>query len=95
MRGNVKIVCVGGGPAGLYFATLVKLRDPGRRISVVERNPAGVTYGWGVVYWDDLLESLHHNDMAELSYAQIASSEAKRSRSSTSSNVIFPWSPAS
>ena len=58
----MNIVCVGGGPAGLYFAVLAKLRDRGHDITVIERNPAGVTYGWGVVFWDDLLDELYRND---------------------------------
>jgi len=56
------IVCVGGGPAGLYFAISAKLRKKDHNITVVERNPAGVTYGWGVGYWDDVLDSLYRND---------------------------------
>jgi 2-polyprenyl-6-methoxyphenol hydroxylase-like FAD-dependent oxidoreductase len=58
----VRIVCVGGGPAGLYFAILMKERDPDHEITVLERNPAGVTYGWGVVFWDDLLDQLRASD---------------------------------
>jgi 2-polyprenyl-6-methoxyphenol hydroxylase-like FAD-dependent oxidoreductase len=58
----MRIVCVGGGPAGLYFAILMKQRDRGHEVTVLERNPAGVTYGWGVVFWDDLLDRLHASD---------------------------------
>jgi anthraniloyl-CoA monooxygenase len=58
----MKIVCVGGGPAGLYFAVSAKLRDAGHDITVIERDPPGATYGWGVVYWDDLLDILFRND---------------------------------
>jgi 2-polyprenyl-6-methoxyphenol hydroxylase-like FAD-dependent oxidoreductase len=58
----MRIVCVGGGPAGLYFAILMKKRDPGHDVTVLERNPAGVTYGWGVVFWDDLLDELRASD---------------------------------
>jgi anthraniloyl-CoA monooxygenase len=58
----MKIVCVGGGPAGLYFATSMKLRDPDHDITVLERNPAGVTFGWGVVLSDETLENLRNND---------------------------------
>jgi anthraniloyl-CoA monooxygenase len=58
----MRIVCAGGGPAGLYFSILMKLRDPRHDVTVVERNPAGVTYGWGVVFWDDLLEKLYRSD---------------------------------
>ncbi|WP_028934445.1 FAD-dependent monooxygenase [Pseudonocardia spinosispora] len=58
----MNVVCVGAGPAGLYFAILTKLREPGAAVRVVERNPRGVTYGWGVVFWDDLVNSLRHSD---------------------------------
>ncbi|HEU0088364.1 MAG TPA: FAD-dependent monooxygenase [Pseudonocardiaceae bacterium] len=58
----MKIVCVGGGPAGLYFAISAKLRDPGHQVTVVERDPAGVTYGWGVTFSDTLLDTLYTND---------------------------------
>jgi 2-polyprenyl-6-methoxyphenol hydroxylase-like FAD-dependent oxidoreductase len=58
----MKIVCIGAGPAGLYFAISAKLRDAGHDITVIERDPPGATYGWGVVYWDDLLDTLYAND---------------------------------
>lgn len=58
----MKIACVGAGPAGLYFAILMKLRDVKSDITIFERNPVGSTHGWGVVFWDDLLNSLSHND---------------------------------
>ncbi len=58
----MRIVCVGGGPAGLYFAILAKLRDPRHEVAVMERNPAGATHGWGVVFWDALLDDLYRND---------------------------------
>lgn len=58
----MRVICVGGGPAGLYFAVLSKLADPAHEVTVLERNPAGVTYGWGVVFWDDLLDDLFRCD---------------------------------
>ena len=58
----MRIVCIGGGPAGLYFAISAKLRDAGHDITVVERDPPGATYGWGVGYRDDLLDILFRND---------------------------------
>src|ERR687886_1388409 len=58
----MKIVCVGGGPAGLYFATSMKLRNPDHDVTVLERNPAGVTFGWGVVLSDETLDNLRNND---------------------------------
>jgi len=60
----VKVVCVGGGPAGLCTAVLMKRRAPGLDVAVVERNPAGATHGWGVVFWDDLLDDLNADDPA-------------------------------
>ncbi|WP_019891144.1 FAD-dependent monooxygenase [Streptomyces purpureus] len=58
----MKVACVGGGPAGLYFSILMKLRDPSHDITVLERNPAGSTYGWGVTYWAGLLDRLQAYD---------------------------------
>ncbi|WP_224249630.1 FAD-dependent monooxygenase [Hyalangium gracile] len=58
----MRIVCIGGGPAGLYFSILAKRAHGNHDITVVERNPAGVTHGWGVVFWEDLLEALYRHD---------------------------------
>jgi 2-polyprenyl-6-methoxyphenol hydroxylase-like FAD-dependent oxidoreductase len=58
----MRVVCVGAGPAGLYLAILMKERDRDHEITVLEQNPAGVTYGWGVVFWDDLLDQLWASD---------------------------------
>jgi len=54
----MNIVCIGGGPAGLYFALLMKRRRPGDRIVVVERNRPYDTFGWGVVFSDQTLGNL-------------------------------------
>ena len=54
----MKIVCIGGGPAGLYFALLYKKARPEADITVLERNPDGVTFGWGVVFSDETLSYL-------------------------------------
>lgn len=58
----MKVDCVGGGPAGLYLAILLKRQDPSHEITVHERNPEGSTYGWGVTYWRALLDRLHTYD---------------------------------
>ena len=58
----MRIVCVGGGPAGLYFAIQMKRRDPSHRITVVERNRPYDTFGWGVVFSDETLRNLEGAD---------------------------------
>jgi anthraniloyl-CoA monooxygenase len=68
----MKIACIGGGPAGLYFAISMKLRDPSHQIEVFERNAPGVTFGWGVVFSDQTVENLERNDPKS---AQIIASE--------------------
>jgi len=54
----MRIVCIGGGPAGLYFALLMKKLDPAHRIAVVERNRPYDTFGWGVVFSDATMENM-------------------------------------
>jgi len=54
----MNIVCIGGGPAGLYFALLMKKQQPAHRIVVVERNRPYDTFGWGVVFSDQTLGNL-------------------------------------
>ena len=60
----MKIACIGGGPAGLYFAISMKLRDPACEVDVYERNRPGDTFGWGVVFSDQTMENLQANDPA-------------------------------
>jgi anthraniloyl-CoA monooxygenase len=70
----MKIACLGGGPAGLYFAISMKLRDPEHDITVIERNSADDTFGWGVVLSNETLNNLAANDSisAEAIRAQFA-----------------------
>ena len=60
----MNIVCLGGGPAGLYFGISMKLRDPQHTITVYERNRPGDTFGWGVVFSDQTVDNLIANDIA-------------------------------
>jgi 2-polyprenyl-6-methoxyphenol hydroxylase-like FAD-dependent oxidoreductase len=56
------VVCVGGGPAGLYFAILARKAKVAAHITVLERNHAGAGSGWGVTYTEGLLEELYFFD---------------------------------
>jgi anthraniloyl-CoA monooxygenase len=58
----MRIACVGGGPGGLFFAILAKQIAAVESVTVFERSPEGVTFGWGVVFWDELLEALEEHD---------------------------------
>jgi anthraniloyl-CoA monooxygenase len=58
----MRVACLGGGPAGLYFALSMKLRDPSHEVVVVERNRPDDTFGWGVVLSDETLRNLEAND---------------------------------
>jgi anthraniloyl-CoA monooxygenase len=66
----VKVVVIGGGPAGLYLAILLRRADPTHRVTVLERNAPDDTFGWGVVFSDQTLGNLHAADPA--SHARIA-----------------------
>jgi 2-polyprenyl-6-methoxyphenol hydroxylase-like FAD-dependent oxidoreductase len=68
----MRITCIGGGPAGLYLALLMKKRNPAYDISVLERNRPYDTFGWGVVFSDQTLGNLRTAD-AE-TYEQITGS---------------------
>ncbi|MAQ85691.1 MAG: oxidoreductase [Maritimibacter sp.] len=58
----MKIAVLGGGPAGLYFAISMKLRDSAHDITVYERNRADDTFGWGVVLSDETMSNFDKND---------------------------------
>lgn len=58
----MKIVCIGGGPAGLYFGLLMKLQNPANEVTVIERNRPYDTFGWGVVFSDATMQNLREAD---------------------------------
>jgi predicted flavoprotein YhiN len=58
----MRAICLGGGPAGLYFAISLKLRQPTADVTVLERNKPDDTFGWGVVLSDETLDNLEQND---------------------------------
>ncbi len=58
----MKIVCLGGGPSGLYLGICMKLQDPSHEVAVYERNRPDDTFGWGVVFSDQTVENLLHTD---------------------------------
>src|SRR5512144_142432 len=61
-RTPLRIAVLGGGPGGLYFAYLWKRRHPAAQVDLFEQNPAGVTWGFGVVFSDQALEFLRADD---------------------------------
>jgi anthraniloyl-CoA monooxygenase len=63
---------IGGGPAGLYFALLMKRHGVAREVTVYERNPPGATFGWGVVFSGRTLRNLREAD--EVSHRRITES---------------------
>lgn len=67
----MKIACIGGGPAGLYFSILMKRHFPDAEITVHERNKPDDTFGWGVVFSDETLGGFEEEDPE--SYAEIKS----------------------
>src|SRR5689334_11150320 len=71
----MRIVIVGGGPAGLYFGLLMKKVDAAHEVTVLERNPADATYGWGVVFSEETLGALRDADQA--SYLEITDTFAR------------------
>ena len=68
----MKIVCIGGGPSGLYFGLLMKLRHPAHDITVVERNKPYDTFGWGVVFSDATMDNMRRCDPATAAEVELA-----------------------
>ena len=58
----MKVVTIGGGPAGLYFAVLMKKADPSHDVTVFERNGPDDAFGWGVVFSDQTLGNFRAAD---------------------------------
>jgi anthraniloyl-CoA monooxygenase len=71
----VRYAVIGGGPAGLYFALLAKKANPQDDVLVVERNPPGATFGWGVVFSEETLGALRDADYE--TYGEIGESFAR------------------
>ena len=95
-----RIVCLGGGPAGLYAAILFKKALPDAKVEVYERNRPDDTFGWGVVFSDQTMEgfraadapthdaivaSFHHWDDIDVHFARAARSRAAATASAASS----------
>lgn len=68
----MRIVCIGGGPAGLYFAILMKKLNPAHQITVVERNKPYDTFGWGVVFSDATMDNMRVWDPVTADAIQVA-----------------------
>lgn len=68
----MRIVCIGGGPAGLYFAILMKKLNPMHSITVVERNKPYDTFGWGVVFSDATMDNMREWDAETAEAIEVA-----------------------
>ena len=68
----MRINVIGGGPAGLYFALLMKRHAASHEVAVFERNPPDATFGWGVVFSGRTLSNLREAD--EVSHRRITAS---------------------
>ncbi len=68
----MRIVCIGGGPAGLYFALLMKQQDAAHHITVVERNRPYDTFGWGVVFSDATMDNMRQWDVPTADAIEVA-----------------------
>jgi anthraniloyl-CoA monooxygenase len=58
----MRIAVAGGGPGGLFFATLMRRADPSVSVTVFERNRADDTFGFGVVFSDRTLDVINAAD---------------------------------
>ena len=58
----MRIACLGGGPAGLYFSILMKKANPACEIAVIERNHPDSTFGWGIVFSDQTMDGFRQDD---------------------------------
>ena len=58
----MRITILGGGPAGLYFALLMKQQDAGHTVTLIERDGPDDTFGWGIVFSDQTFDYLRDSD---------------------------------
>ena len=71
----MRVTILGGGPAGLYLAILLRRNDPGHEVTVLERNAPDATFGWGVVFSEETLGALRDADYQ--TYLEITDSFAR------------------
>ncbi len=68
----MRIVCLGGGPAGLFFSILMKKAEPDWEITVIERNRPDDTFGWGVVFSDKTMSGFRDADRKVVAEIELA-----------------------